>query len=92
LMGFTVIGWNALVMTLGAEIVGPGLAGTYMGFAIAIGYVGVVLGPPVFGYLVDVFNYRLAWSALSLNFLFGSAGFSLMYFLQGRKAMRIKET
>jgi sugar phosphate permease len=91
LMGFTVIGWNALVMTLGAEIVGQELAGSYMGISIAIAWAGIVSGPPVFGYLADVFSYRTAWSVLSLAFLFGSAGFALMYFLQRGKASIIKE-
>jgi len=89
LIGFTAIGWNALLMTLGAEIVGPERAGSFMGISIAIAWMGIVSGPPVFGYLVDIFSYGIAWMALSLAFFVGSIGFAYMLFLQrdGRSAV-----
>lgn len=90
--GFTVIGWNALAMILGAEIVGQERAGSFQGILVAIAYMGLVSGPPVFGYLVDVLDYRVAWGILSFTVLFGSAGFSLMYFLQHRKESLRKKT
>lgn len=82
LIGFTVIGWNALLMTLGAEIVGQKLAGSFMGISIAIAWVGIVSGPPVFGMLADIFSYRVAWMALSLALFLSSTGFAYMYLLQ----------
>ena len=86
LVGFTAIGWNALLMISGAEIVGPELAGSFTGISVAIAWVGIVSGPPVFGYLVDIFSYRTAWTALSLAFFVASVGIACMYLLDRRKA------
>lgn len=83
-IGFTAIGWNALLMTLGTEAVGQKLAGTFTGISVAIAWVGIVSGPPLFGYLADIFSYQVAWLVLSFALFFSSVGFAFMCFLQQR--------
>ncbi len=85
-IGFTTIGWNALLMILGAELVVPELVGSYMGIFISIAFVGIVTGPPAFGYLADTFGYRTAWTVLSITSFLSSAGFAYMYFLQRKES------
>ena len=82
LIGFTAIGWNALLMILGAELVVPELVGSYMGIFISSAFAGTVIGPPAFGYLVDTFSYQAAWTVLSLTSFLSAFGFAYMYFLQ----------
>lgn len=72
--GFVGIGWNGVQHTLIAELAGPKAAGTAVGFGLAISSLGVTLGPPVFGWVVEhVGGYRVAWISLA-----GSMALSLL--------------
>jgi len=64
--GFVGIGWNGVQHTLIAELAGPRAAGTALGFGLAISSLGVTLGPPTFGWVVERFGgYRVAWMSLA---------------------------
>jgi len=60
--GFTAIGYNAVFLTLIAEIAGTEKAGQAIGLALTIGYIGIIVGPPVFGIIADkADDYAVSW-------------------------------
>ena len=64
--GFAGIGWNGVQHTLMAELAGPGGATTAVGLGLAVSSAGVMLGPPVFGWLVQTAGgYRGPWLVLA---------------------------
>ncbi|MDN5347560.1 MAG: transporter, family, hexuronate transporter [Clostridia bacterium] len=66
IMGMTAVGWNGLQMTLVSEAAGRQKTGFATGFTLAIGYLGSIFGPPLFGYLVDLTGqYRISWLMLT---------------------------
>jgi len=66
LLGFSVIGRHGVSMTFVAELAGKELAGTATGVHVTIAYMGIIMGPPIFGHIVDTTgSYSLAW------FIFG---------------------
>lgn len=65
-MGFVFMGWNALSITLGAEIAGPELAGSVTGFTLTVIWAGIIVGPPIFGVITDNAGYFWGWLMLSL--------------------------
>lgn len=80
LMGGTFIGWNALLITLAAELAGKELAGSIMGILIVIAWTGIIIGPPVFGYIADSFGYYWSWLSIAVLALLSAIGF--LYILQ----------
>ena len=80
LMGFTLIGWNAVIMILAAELAGPALAGSSLGIIATAGWLGMVTGGPVFGFIADRFNYFAGWMSVTLTLLVSAAGFVFIYF------------
>jgi sugar phosphate permease len=79
-MGFTLIGWNAVIMILAAELAGPELAGSSLGMIATAGWVGMVAGGPFFGFIADRFNYFTGWMLVALVLLISAAGFIFIYF------------
>jgi predicted MFS family arabinose efflux permease len=78
--GFFGIGWNGVQHTLMAEIAGPRAAGTAVGLGLAISSLGVMLGPPVFGWCVTAAGgYRGPWIILAVIMLAGLALLSLVH-------------
>ncbi|MFQ5521453.1 MAG: MFS transporter, partial [Candidatus Methylomirabilia bacterium] len=66
--GFVGIGWNGVQHTLMAELAGPTAAGTALGLGLAFASLGVILGPPAFGWAVEqVGGYRAAWISLAAS-------------------------
>lgn len=60
--GFSAIGWNGLYLTYVGELSGKDQAGAAMGASLTIIYVGVLLGPPLFGFAIDrTGSYALSW-------------------------------
>lgn len=60
--GFSAIGWNGIYLTLVAELAGADRAGTATGASLSIIYLGVLFGPPLFGFLVDrTGSYSSSW-------------------------------
>jgi MFS family permease len=65
--GLTGIGWNAIYLTMVGEISGKELTGIGTGISFLISNLGVVIGPPLFGYLIDVTGeYHLSWVFICL--------------------------
>jgi len=67
LFGFCAIGWNGIYLTLVAEFAGEDRVGMYTGISLSIAFLGVLFGPPLFGYIVDVTeSYSCAWFIFSI--------------------------
>jgi ACS family hexuronate transporter-like MFS transporter len=67
IFGVTAIGWGGIHLTLIAELAGKELAGTVLAVLGAVAYVGCILGPLLFGYIVDISgSYQLAWLTLTV--------------------------
>jgi len=67
ILGFSGVGWAGLQMTLIGEIAGRELAGTVTGMALVVFVIGGIIGPPAFGYTVDVTgSYQLGWQLLAI--------------------------
>jgi len=66
ILGSTAIGWNGVYLTMVGEHCGPGLTGITTGFALSITYVGIMVMPPLFGFIVDISHgFGLAWRVFS---------------------------
>ena len=61
LLGGALLGWNSLAIVLMAEIAGNELVGSIMGIIFTIAWGGMVIGPTLFGYVVDMYGYKMAW-------------------------------
>jgi sugar phosphate permease len=60
------IGFGGTSILLRAELAGQKLAATSTGMGMAIAAWGVLLGPPLFGFIVDTINsYRIAWELVA---------------------------
>lgn len=82
--GFVGIGWNGVQHTLMAELAGARAAGTAVGLGLAVSSIGVTLGPPAFGWLVErIGDYRLAWVSLAASM--GLALVLLGFVREGRR-------
>ncbi len=66
LLGLSLQGWNGLTQTLMAELAGVRVAGVAAGMTNSVGFLRVILLPPVFGAVVDwTESYRVAWLMLT---------------------------
>ena len=71
--GTGAFGWVGLYLALAAEVGGPRYAGLLTGVAVACAWSGVLVGPPLFGLLLDATgSYQLPWLGLGL-LAFGAA-------------------
>jgi MFS family permease len=71
--GAGAFGWVGLYLALAAEVGGPRYAGLLTGVAVACAWSGVLVGPPLFGLLLDATgSYQLPWLGLGL-LAFGAA-------------------
>lgn len=60
-------GWIGVSRAWGAELAGPGLSGRAGGILLGSMMLAGLLGPPVFGWVVEsAGGYRAAWTALSV--------------------------
>jgi len=89
LMGSTFIGWNAVLITMAAELSGQELAGSIMGILLTIAWTGIIIGPPVFGFIADSSSYFWGWLMLSALALICAFGF--IYVLGLAKRLKLKE-
>lgn len=65
--GASATGWNGVYLAEVARRAPPGMAGIATGGTLAITFLGVVLGPPVFGALSAAFgSYRVGYAALAI--------------------------
>jgi MFS family permease len=51
--GLTAVGWNGINMTFVAELAGRSASATAAGVNLTGSYLGILIGPPLFGLLVD---------------------------------------
>lgn len=73
-LGASAIGWNGVYLTVLAEIAGPGAIGTVTAVGLLVTNIGLVSGPPVFGWIVDVTgSYQWAWAAIAATNALGAA-------------------
>jgi len=71
---FNAIGWHGSWIALIAELAGPEKQGRTLGLAMSIMYPGIIVLPPLFGWLVDYTQvWELAWSMLAGVLILGSA-------------------
>ena len=71
--GAGAFGWVGLYLALAAEVGGPRYAGLLTGVAVACAWSGVLVGPPLFGLLLQATgSYQLPWLGLGL-LAFGAA-------------------
>jgi MFS transporter, ACS family, hexuronate transporter len=62
MLGVGAVGWGGLFGTLAGETAGPAAAGAAAGVTAAIDNVGIFIGPPLFGLIVDrTGSYTPAW-------------------------------
>ena len=68
LLGAATIGSGGIYTTLAGELAGKESAGTVVGMATAIANTGILVGPPLFGMIVDhTGSYRLAWLFMAIS-------------------------
>lgn len=66
LAGVGAFGWMGLYLALAAEVGGPRHAGLLTGVAVGAAWSGVLVGPPLFGALLEASgDYRVPWLALA---------------------------
>ena len=65
MLGVGAVGWGGLFSTLAGETAGPAAAGAAAGVTAAIDNIGIFIGPPLFGLIVDRSgSYAPAWWAM----------------------------
>lgn len=65
--GFCISGFNGIWMNAATELVPLKQAGIASGFTLMVGSWGVIIGPPLFGYIVDLTgNFNYGWWFLVL--------------------------
>jgi len=74
-MGGTIASYAALILSMTAETAPPSLVGSAIGYNAVAWSVGGVIGPPLFGQILDWSNndYGLAWVAMGIIMLIGAA-------------------
>jgi len=66
IFGLTATGHGGLYLALVGELAGKELTGIATGVSTTISLIGIIVGPPLFGYLADVTeSYSLSWYSLA---------------------------
>ncbi|MFD2924903.1 MFS transporter [Halobacillus naozhouensis] len=85
--GFSVSGFNGIWMNLASELVPKEQAGLSSGFSITLGSIGVILIPPLFGFLVDQNQgYTLGWLLISGIMVVVLLILASLYFVKKRES------
>jgi len=62
ILGATAFGWNGVFMAFATEISSRDMTAAGLGWAMSLGMIGAIAGPPLFGYIVDrTTSYNPAW-------------------------------
>jgi len=70
IMGFCVAGFNGIWMNFAAESVEKRFSGLASGLSLGIGSLGVVIGPPLFGAMVDwTGTFSMSWLFIFMEML-----------------------
>jgi ACS family hexuronate transporter-like MFS transporter len=79
LFGFSALGWAGLNFLLVSEYIGSEGAGIAVGYSNMIGLLGNIIGPPIFGFIIDTTgSYKGGWWFLTASALFSIVGFLLV--------------
>jgi sugar phosphate permease len=88
-LGASAIGWNGVYHAFIGEISGKEMAGRATGLTMAIVFVGAVIGPVLFGKIVDLYqSYNLAWFSLCAAMVGAFAVYSLIQEKEGGSIQR----
>ncbi len=83
-LGFVSGGWGGLHLTLIGEFSGRELAGIVIGVSSVFVMIGNMVGPPVFGHIVDTTGtYRIAWQFLAVMAVVATV--LLLFVREGRR-------
>jgi len=79
LFGFSALGWGGLNFVLVSEFAGRENAGLAVGYSNMIGLIGNIIGPPLFGLIIDATgSYSWGWWFLTASALASVVGFALV--------------
>ena len=79
MLGVGAVGWGGLFGTLAGETAGAAAAGAAAGVTAAIDNVGIFIGPPLFGLIVDrTGSYAPAWWAMVVAAAFAAGLLALV--------------
>lgn len=82
-LGGSSLSWHGVYMAQIGELAGKELAGTAVGFSLTATQLGIIFGPPLFGYIVDSSgNYRIAWLVMAA---FSAGGAALLVALREQR-------
>lgn len=81
LLGFTAYGWNGIFLTAASEMMDDRIVASGIGWSVTLATLGLLIGPPLFGSLVDrTSSYGIAWT------IFGFiSGASILFLLPVRE-------
>ena len=86
--GITAIGWNGVYHALMTETAGAKYAATGVALSMSLSQFGVIGGPPLFGFIVDLTGtYRPAWLLLTACY----AGAAVVAILSAKSEQPISE-
>jgi MFS family permease len=83
------MGWNSLAIVLVAELAGNELVGSVMGVLFAIAWGGMVIGPPIFGAIIDLNGYNSGWLMLSILLGISCFGLAIIRKIQKKESMPV---
>jgi len=89
LIGFTLIGWNAVLLTVVAEFAGTQSAGSVMGIVTTTGWLGMVTGPTIFGFIADLINYFTGWLFVASSSFISAVGFFYIFMRMKRRLRKV---
>src|SRR5690606_20899202 len=79
LSGIGSLGWTGSYMTIGVEQARPSLAGAASGLTITAMLLGNLIGPPLFGSIVDATGYSQALVTYGMLVLAASTLFAIFF-------------
>ena len=80
LFGFSAIGWNGVYHAFVGELAGKEMAGKAIGLSMTITFLGNMIGPILFGKIIDATSsYSLAWYFLCLSMVGAFILFSVIH-------------
>ena len=83
------MGWNAVFITLAAELAGKELAGSIMGILMTFAWIGMIIGSPVFGYIADSIGYYWSWLLIAVFALLCALAFLYIMRLSKRRNQEV---
>ncbi|OWP56786.1 MAG: hypothetical protein B2I17_04135 [Thermoplasmatales archaeon B_DKE] len=83
-LGFTAVAWNSTYVTIISEEAPRENVGVYSGAALSIMYIGVIVGTPLYGYIIDTVTYTTMWRTAG-SLLLAVSLLLLLYELKSRR-------